>query len=117
MDIQWPTVLEPVEQVEDVVISEDHPQKILKIGTRLEPCHRAELIAFLRARLTIFAWSVHDLVGINPQVITHHLAVDPACTPVLQKRRAIAPERNQIVNNEVDRLLSASHIRPILYPI
>ena len=55
MDVQRPTVLEPVEQVEDVVISEEHPQKILKIGTELEPRRRAELIAFLRARLSIFA--------------------------------------------------------------
>ena len=48
MDIQRPTVLEPFEQVEDVVISEDHPQKILEIGTKLEPRHQAELIAFLQ---------------------------------------------------------------------
>ena len=55
IDIQRPIVLEPVKQVEDVVISEEHPQKILNIGTKLELRHRAELIAFLRARLSIFA--------------------------------------------------------------
>ena len=47
---------------------------------------------------------------------SHRLAVDPACVPVRQKRRAVVPERSQIVNNEVDRLLSACHIRPVLYP-
>ena len=55
MDIQRPTILEPVEQVEDVVVCKEHPQKILKIGTKLEPRYRAELIAFLQARLLIFA--------------------------------------------------------------
>ena len=45
------------------------------------------------------------------------MAVDPACIPVRQKKRAIAPERSQIVNNEVDRLLSAGHILPVLYPV
>ena len=82
MDIQRPTVLEPIELVEDVVVSKDHPQKILKIDTRLDPHHWTKLITFLRNRLLIFAWSVHDLVKIDPQVITHHLVVDPAYTAV-----------------------------------
>ena len=66
MDIQQPTVLDPVEQVEDVVVSQDHPQKILKIGTRLDPHHWAKLITFLRDHPSIFTWSVHDLIGIEP---------------------------------------------------
>ncbi|KAJ9557881.1 hypothetical protein OSB04_012495 [Centaurea solstitialis] len=42
-----------------------------------------------------FAWSHEDMVGIDPNIISHKLNVDPTFKPVKQKRRKFAPERNK----------------------
>ena len=55
--------------------------------------------------MTDFAWSVHDLVGIDPKVITHYLSIDLSYPSVKQKRRYVAPKRSRIIREEVDRLL------------
>ncbi|KAJ9544850.1 hypothetical protein OSB04_024557 [Centaurea solstitialis] len=63
-----------------------------------------------------FAWSHEDMVGINPDIISHKLNVDPSFKPVKQKRRKFAPERNKVINDEVDNLLKTGKIREVNYP-
>ena len=63
---------------------------------------REELIAFLSNNLDCFAWSHEDMTGISSEVIVHQLNVDPSFKPVRTKRRKFAPERNKIINDEVD---------------
>ncbi|XP_074278457.1 uncharacterized protein LOC141602048 [Silene latifolia] len=58
---------------------------------------------------------VRDMIGIDPSVITHRLNVDPGFPPVQQKRRKFAPERNEVINQEVDNLLAAGKIREVNY--
>ncbi|XP_058189286.1 uncharacterized protein LOC131306874 [Rhododendron vialii] len=48
--------------------------------------------------------------------ISHKLNVDPTVRPVKQKKRAIAPERNEAAAKEVDKLIQAESIREVLYP-
>ncbi|XP_074299630.1 uncharacterized protein LOC141630772 [Silene latifolia] len=57
-----------------------------------------------------------DMIGIDPSVITHWLNVDPSFPPVQQKRRKFAPGRNEVINQEVDNLLTAGKIREVNYP-
>ena len=52
----------------------------------------------------------------GPQVVTHHLSIDPAYPPVRKKWMTFAPERNEIINAEVDRLLEAQHVKEVHYP-
>ncbi|CAH9122596.1 unnamed protein product [Cuscuta epithymum] len=56
------------------------------------------------------------MTGIDPQVITHKLNVNPAHKPVKQKRRRFARERNDIINQEVETLLRTGKIREVNYP-
>ncbi|KAJ9538829.1 hypothetical protein OSB04_031562 [Centaurea solstitialis] len=63
-----------------------------------------------------FAWSHEDMVGIDPNIISHKLNVDPSFKPVKQKRRKFAPERNKVINDEVDNLLKTGKIREVKYP-
>ncbi|XP_059650198.1 uncharacterized protein LOC132295960 [Cornus florida] len=49
-----------------------------------------------------FAWEHSDMVGIDPSVSCHSLKVDPAYKPVQQKHRRFAPERNQIIAEELN---------------
>ncbi|KAJ9561447.1 hypothetical protein OSB04_006607 [Centaurea solstitialis] len=51
------------------------------------------------------------MVGIDHYVISHKLNVDPTFKPIKQKRRKFAPERNKVINDEVDNLLKTGKIR------
>lgn len=68
------------------------------------PQIEANLVEFLTTRLDAFVWEHGDITGISSDVITHKLNVDPNYTPVQQKRRKFAPERNKIINEELKRL-------------
>ena len=48
--------------------------------------------------------------GISPKVIEHKLNVNLEKKLVQQKRRVFAPERNQAIMNEVNKLLLAGFI-------
>ncbi|KAL0416592.1 UNVERIFIED_CONTAM: Transposon Ty3-G Gag-Pol polyprotein [Sesamum latifolium] len=75
-----------------------------------------ELVHFLRTNSDVFAWSVHDLTRIDPRVMMHKLNVDPNSRPVRQKKRTFGQERNEIIKEEVEKLLTAGYIRPVQYP-
>ena len=45
--------------------------------------------------------------GIDPSLITHKLNMDPKRKTVKQKKRSFAPERQEAIKQEVDKLLEA----------
>ncbi|KAJ0509715.1 putative nucleotidyltransferase, Ribonuclease H [Helianthus annuus] len=63
-----------------------------------------------------FAWKHEDMTGISKDVITHKLGIDRSFKPVQQKIRKFAPERNIIIQEEVDRLLKSKMIREVKFP-
>jgi len=56
------------------------------------------------------------MTDISKDTITHNLGVDPFYRPIHQKRRKFTPERNAIIQEEVDRLLREGMIREAKYP-
>ncbi|KAK2999310.1 hypothetical protein RJ639_022829 [Escallonia herrerae] len=59
---------------------------------------------------------VADMPRIDPEVITHRLNVDPSKQPIKQKKRIFTPERQEKIEEEVDKLLTANFIEEIYYP-
>ncbi|KAL0430720.1 UNVERIFIED_CONTAM: Transposon Ty3-G Gag-Pol polyprotein [Sesamum radiatum] len=57
-----------------------------------------------------------DLEGIDPSIITHHLNLDHTIKPIKQKKRHFGPEKDKIIQGEVNKLLTARHIREIQFP-
>ena len=53
--------------------------------------------------------------GIDPSVIVHRLNVNPASSPVRQKKRVFAQEQDKAVAEEVRKLLEAGFIREVYY--
>ena len=53
--------------------------------------------------------------SINPSIISHKLNVNPSLCPVKQKRRIFAPERNDAIMEEVDKLLMTNFIKEVFY--
>ena len=105
-----------VEDLEEVQFSSDEPGKTFKIGRLLCEPLRAKLIEFLRKHKNDFAWTHHDIPGIDSTVMVHSLAVDPKARPVKQKWRSFNPERYTAINAEVEKLVEAGSIREVQYP-
>ena len=56
------------------------------------------------------------MTGIDPEVMVHHLQVDPKHPLVRQKRRKFAPERNHIINEEIQKLIDIGSVCEAQYP-
>ena len=102
-----------MEALETMALTEGETTKMSRIGTTLSPKIRTRLIQFLKENLDVFAWSHEDMPGISPDVIQHKLNVNPKRKLVQQRRRAFAPERDQVVTEEVTKLLTACFIREV----
>ncbi|XP_022891744.1 uncharacterized protein LOC111406579 [Olea europaea var. sylvestris] len=64
---------EPVEELERVQVCADNPSKELKVGRKLQPSTRSEIVAFLRQNLDVFAWDHGDMRRIDPEIAYHKL--------------------------------------------
>jgi hypothetical protein len=92
---------ELVEGLEEFEIGD--PGKRVRIGSQLPQLVKEDLVAFLRRNSDVFAQSHEDMPGIDPSVIVHKLNVDPNHQPVKQRRMTFAAERNQAVEEEVEK--------------
>ena len=54
--------------------------------------------------------------GIDPSVIVHRLNVLPSFSPIRQKKRVFAQERDKAIAEEVRKLLEADFIQEVYYP-
>ena len=109
-------LVKPSEELDTIELEEGRPERTTKIGAKLPPKVKGSLVQFLKDNKDVFAWSHEDMPGINPSIISHKLNVDPSLPPVKQKRRVFAPERNNAIMEEVDKLLMVNFIREVFYP-
>ena len=72
--------------------------------------------AFLMEYRDCFAWSYKEMPGLDPQVATHKLAIDPQFRPVKQLPRRFRPELQDQIVDEVDKLIAAGFIKEVRYP-
>ena len=86
------------------------------MGTLASQPIRQALAAFLKMNQDVFAWSHEDMPGIDPSIIVHRLNVNPASSPIRQKKRVFAQERDKAIAEEVKKLQEADFIREVYYP-
>ncbi|XP_023892342.1 uncharacterized protein LOC112004347 [Quercus suber] len=84
------TIAEPIEELEEVTLDESRPKRMTRIGTLASQPIRQAFAAFLRMNQDVFEWSHEDMPGIDPSVIVHKLNVNPASSPVRQKKQVFA---------------------------
>ena len=77
---------------------------------------RQALTAFLKMNQDVFAWSHENMPRIDLSVIVHRLNVNPASSPIRQKKRVFTQERDKAIAEEVRKLLEADFIREVYYP-
>ncbi|XP_074356102.1 uncharacterized protein LOC141695786 [Apium graveolens] len=97
----------PAENLIPVPLAPGDTEKVTSIGASLEDPLKGKLVRFLQENNNVFAWSVADMPGIDQELITHKLNVDPNLKTVKQKKRSFSPERQEAIKQEVEKLLEA----------
>ncbi|KAL0404070.1 UNVERIFIED_CONTAM: hypothetical protein Sradi_2047800 [Sesamum radiatum] len=114
--MEMPAKVQPAEELLNIEIIPGNPDKTTRIGSHLGEEAKKEITLCLRRNGDIFAWTPQDLEGIDPQVITYHLNMDPSCKPIKQKKRHFGPEKDRIIQAEVNKLMAVGHIEEIQFP-
>ena len=73
------------------------------------------MLLFLMQNVDVFAWSLYEVPGVDPEFIVHKLNVDPSFPPKKQKPRRAAKEHVDAVKLEVQRLKDVGVIREIFF--
>nr|GEZ59833.1 reverse transcriptase domain-containing protein [Tanacetum cinerariifolium] len=76
---------------------------------------RKELCGLLRRNLDIFAWKPADMIGVSHHIAEHSLNIRKGCPPIRQKKRGQAPERNNAIYEEVEKLVDAGIMKEVHY--
>ncbi|XP_025611540.1 uncharacterized protein [Arachis hypogaea] len=71
----------PNEELTKLPLTDD-PVKFTFVGASLVSEEKDKLVCFLRQNADLFTWTLGDMPGIDPSVITHKLAISPAARPV-----------------------------------
>ena len=109
-------LVEPFEELEEVMLDDQKPDRTTNIETKMDGRLKESMIKFLKNNSDVFAWTHEDMPGIDPSVIYHKLNFDLSIRPIKQKRRVFAPDRNQAISDEVEKLLTTGFIREVYYP-
>lgn len=73
------------------------------------------MLLFLIQNVDVFAWSLYEVPGMDPEFIIHKLNVDPSFPPKKQKPKRSANEHVEVVRSEVRRLKEAGVIREAFF--
>lgn len=104
------------QEVQDVALDPEHPERIVQVGASLPDDVKSRIIQLLREYKDVFAWSPEDMTGVSTELVTHKLHIDPEVKPVKQKKRTFALERAEAINTEVRKLVAADILKEVYYP-
>ncbi|KAL0413486.1 UNVERIFIED_CONTAM: hypothetical protein Sradi_1550300 [Sesamum radiatum] len=111
-----PPKVQPAEELLNIELVPRDTKKITRIGSQIDEILWEEVIKCLKRNIDVFAWTPQDLEGISPEFISHHLNIDPRVKPVKLKKRHFGPEKDKIIQAELDKLLAAGHVEEIQFP-
>ena len=77
--------MEHIEELEEIPLSSTDVTWTVKIGKSLAAETKQKLKKFLQDNQDVFVWSHSDMVGIDPNIISHILNIDPKHPPTQQK--------------------------------
>ncbi|KAL0440518.1 UNVERIFIED_CONTAM: Pro-Pol polyprotein [Sesamum latifolium] len=113
---ETPAKVQPAKELLNIQIIPGDLDKTTRIGSHLGKEAKKGITLCLQRNANIFAWTPQDLEGIDPQVITHHLNIGPNYKPIKQKKRHFGPEKDKIIQAEVNKLMAAGHIEETQFP-
>src|SRR3954470_4014817 len=97
-------------------MGDDKAPKPIFIGEGLSPIEREDLIKLIQEYIDVFAWNYEDMPGLDPQVATHRLNIDPEKKPFKQPQRRFRPAMMEAIETEVKKLIDSGFIREEQHP-
>ncbi|XP_076938528.1 uncharacterized protein LOC143606745 [Bidens hawaiensis] len=94
-------------------INPKYPEQTVTIGTNISETVQVFFIQLLSKNMDIFAWTPSDMTDVPREISEHRLRVNPAYTPIVQKKRKMGPEQTKAMNEQVQDLLHAGIISEI----
>ncbi|GJV79531.1 reverse transcriptase domain-containing protein [Tanacetum coccineum] len=89
--------MEEVGVTEEVLINPAFLDQRVVIGRGLSETCKSQLKLLLKDNIEIFVWEPADMTSVPRQTIEHTLKVNTSIQPICQKRRILAPEKNDAV--------------------
>ena len=83
------------------------------ISSKLSYQQETSLLEVLRKCKKAIGWSISNLKGISPLVCTHHIYLEENAKPIRQPQRQLNPHMQEVVRNEVLKLLQVGIIYSI----
>ena len=105
--------LKPLPHGLKYVYLEENEEKPVVISATLTEEQEIKLLKVLKENKRAIGWSISDLKGINPFICTHHIYLEGNAKPVRQPQIRLNPLIQDVVRNEVLKLLDVGIIYPI----
>ncbi|GKE17663.1 hypothetical protein Tco_1425240 [Tanacetum coccineum] len=84
------------------------------ILSELSEKEKISLLQVLERRRGVIAWKISDIKGISPSYCTHKTLMEDDNKPVIQPQRRLNSKVQDVVKNEIVKLLDFGLIYPIL---
>lgn len=88
--------------------------KHIHIGVTCTPEEIQLYTDLFREFRDVFAWSYEEMLGIDPSIVVHEIPTYPSAKPIRQHLRPVHPQKAATIKGEVEKLLKAGFIYPIL---
>nr|GEZ96398.1 reverse transcriptase domain-containing protein [Tanacetum cinerariifolium] len=108
-------IIQAAEERIKMAIHPEYPEQKIAIGFTLTKKGRKALCDLLRRNLDIFHWKPVDMTGVPRHIAEHRLNVRDGCSPVRQRKRSQALERNKTIEDEVEKLVDIGIIKEVHY--
>ncbi|XP_072074138.1 uncharacterized protein [Arachis hypogaea] len=105
---------EPEGDLEKIRVG-DSEEKFTFVNRNLPYEVKEPLVAVIQKNGELFVWTPADMLGIDPNIMSHHLVVRADAKPIAQKRRKMSQERADEVARQTAGLLQAGFIRELEY--
>lgn len=86
------------------IIGPGYPRKMRRNCKRSLPQNQERPLFFFKQNLNTFLWSAEDMPGINIEVTSHELNIDPIFKPINQERQKLGPEQTKAFSDEIEKL-------------
>lgn len=86
------------------------------IRARLSLIEYTQYLEFLRQNRDVFGWNYSEMPRLDPDVVVHHLTIDPCQQPIKQHPRKARHDIANKIEGEVKKLLKVRFICEVRYP-
>ena len=105
-----------VDELKEINLGTTEEPRPTFISALLTPEEEERYLRLLVEYKDVFSWTYKEMLGLNPSIALHHLAVKKGVRPVKQAQRRFWPELIPQIEIEVNKLTEAGFIREVQYP-